>query len=206
MQQIPAHSRAILGVAGTCFLINAILAIANAFATLSIPFAAPDYARLAMNAPLGIVCVALAVGCFIAKRQFVGVCAILLAIFSLIGMGMSATTLFALADDGVPNEIFLYLAINGIADCFGLVATILVAIAGLVPDFARSRVTLGIGGTALVLMFTLRLCAYLFLASSDLGAVGPMSIVSALPDTLAPALALVGLHLLSKVELASQAQ
>lgn len=206
MQQTPASPRVILGVAGTCFLLNAVLVIANVFTTLSIPFATPNYGRLAINALLGIVCVALTVGCFIAKCQVIGVCAILLAVFSLIGMGASAMTLFALAGDSVPNEIFLYLAINGIGDCFGLAATILMAIAGLAPDFARSRVTLGIGGAALVLMFILRLCAYLVLISSGLGAVGPMSIVSALTSTLAPALALAGLHVLSKMELASQTQ
>lgn len=137
MQQTPASPRVILGVAGTCFLINAVLVIASVFTTLSAPFATPDYGLLAMNVLLGVFCVALAVGCFVAKRQVIGVCAILFAVFSLIGMSANAMTLFVLVGDNAPNEIFLYFAISGIADCFGLVATILMAIAGRRTSHAR---------------------------------------------------------------------
>jgi hypothetical protein len=57
-----------------------------------------------------------------------------------------------------------------------------------------------------VLTFVLHLCAYLVLIFSDLGTADLLTIVSALTSALAPALALVGLHVLSKMELASQTQ
>lgn len=198
MQQTSTSSKVILGIAGTCFLINAALVIANVFAAPSAPSVTLDYGRLATNGLLGLVYIGMAAGCFVEKRQLIGVCAILLAVFSLVGMSMNAMTLSTLVSDNAPNEIFRYFTINNVADRFGLIATVFVAISSFVSGFARSRISLGIGVAALALTFVLHLYAYLILTSSGFGVANPLSVFSTLANTLAPALVLVGLHMLSK--------